>query len=121
MNYYPPKVDYKRPRLKTVLAFLQSKGWVVERRTPKFIIARPPDETKPEKDGGFHYWVPAKEKASDYDHAAFLMVEVFSEIFEMPIQDLFDLLSKSLEEIQKEAETLLPRLEMNRAMLAHAS
>jgi hypothetical protein len=122
MNYYPPKVDYKKKRrLNTVLAFLRSKGWSVERQTPKFAIVKPPEETRAEKDGGFRYWVPANEGASDYDHAAFLMVEVFSEIFDMPVQELFDLFSKSLEDIRVEVDSIPPRIEMKRAMLAHAS
>ncbi len=120
MTFLPPKVDYRKPRVKTVLAFLQSKGWVLDRRDNRFFIMTPPGENKPEKAGGYRYYVPANESFHDYDESAFMMVEVFSEIFEIPMGELFGLLSKSLDEIKQEVEQYPRQIAMKKAILANA-
>lgn len=121
LKFSPPKVEYKKPRVKTVLAFLQSLDWKIDKETERFYVMRPPDEKKSEEEGGFRYYVPANEVAITYNESAFRLTETFAELYEFPLQELFDLLSQSLEEIQREVEHYPKRLEVRKAILSHAS
>lgn len=121
ISFYPPKVDYKRPKLATVIAFLKSKKWTIDKKTDRFIIVKPPEETRTMEEGGYRYHLPHSEEVYSYDQAAFIMVETFSEIFEIPLQELFDLLSKSLDEIREHVARNPQQVKMQKAMLACAS
>jgi len=120
LPYNPPKVEYKRPRLKTTISFLKSKGWTVERQTDRFIVVKPPEETRFAEEVGFRYYLPHSEEVLSYDEAAFRMVETFSEIFDIPLQELFNLLSKSLDEIKDYPARNARMDKMQQALLANA-
>lgn len=120
LPYNPPKVDYKRPRLKTTLSFLKSKGWTVERQTDRFIVVKPPAETHDAEEGNYRYYLPHSEDVLSYDEAAFRMVETFSEIFDIPLQELFNLLSKNLDEIKNHPARNVRMDKMQQALLANA-
>ncbi len=120
LPYEPPKVDFKRPKLETVLLFLSTQGWTIEKYTPRYIVVKPPEETRSVEEGGYRYYVPAVLEGGINDEAAFRMVETFAEIFDLPLQLLFDMLSKNLAEIKDYNDRFPQMLKLQEAMLEHA-
>ena len=90
------------PKVKTMLAFLRANGFEQEDENKVFYIMRPPSFMKFE--GDFHYFIPRHEKFSDYKRVAENLVESFSQLFEMDIDDLRELLSQDLKTIKENAE-----------------
>ncbi|MCB0522117.1 MAG: hypothetical protein H6577_09035 [Lewinellaceae bacterium] len=119
MTFEPPTVVYKRPQIETFIAFLQSKGWTLEDKTNSFCSLRAPDNNGEKQN--FTYRIPANENSRTFDELAHLAVETFADIYDIPLQDLFDLLSLSLADIQKDVERQPRLLKMKKAILANAS
>ncbi len=112
--FQAPKVNYKKPKVDTFIAFLQSKGWTPGKQWKGFLLMNPP-----EKNGtAATFYLPCNENDTGYDELAFRAVETFAGLYEMKLQDLFDLLSKSLNEIESEVKKQPQQLEIKRAMLA---
>ncbi|MEM1124391.1 MAG: hypothetical protein AAGJ18_28390, partial [Bacteroidota bacterium] len=107
----------KKPLVKTFLAFLYSKGWKKEQKWGGYFLMIPPKEIKAE-DAAFRFYLPCIEDSTSYDELAFHAVETFAELYEITLQELFDLLSKTLEDIQKEVDP--QKIALKKALLAHS-
>lgn len=79
---------------------------------------KPPKEVKVE-DEAFRFYLPCAVDSRSYDELAFQAVENFAELYEIPLQELFDLLSKSIEEIKKEVDLYPRKLALRKALLAY--
>lgn len=107
---------YKRPNIATTLAFVLSKGWKLEKSTKRYYLVVSPKDTD-NKENINSYYIPRQEDAITFDESAFLMIKTFSEIFDYPLLQLFDLLSQDFSEIQKQANDLEKKLEIRKAMV----
>jgi len=117
LNFSPPDVQYKKPLVETFLAFLYSKGWKKEKKWGGYFLMKPPKEIK-STDESFRFYLPSIEDSDSYHELAFQAVETFAELYEIPLQELFDLLSKSLKEIKEESELYPKRMAFRKALLA---
>jgi hypothetical protein len=110
-------IYFKKPRNKTIVAYLKSNGWQLEKTGEVYFHMRPPkDMAFDDKD--FQYLVPVYEDARGYDEFTFGVVRSISELYEVKFQELLDLFSQSLEEIKSDVEAQPRQLEVKRAMLA---
>jgi len=112
-------IIFKKPHNKTLLAFLQSKGWTLEKATRVYYIMMPPKAIR-FKNPSFRYFIPTNEDAIDYDEFTFQLIRSIAQLYEMKLQDLMDILSCSLEEIQEDIQDKPHQIEIKRAMLASA-
>ena len=119
LNFSPPDVQYKKPLVKTFLTFLYSKGWKKDKKWGGYFLMKPPKEVKSE-DKSFRFYLPCVEDSDSYHELAFQAVETFSELYEIPLQELFDLLSQSMEEIKEEVELYPKRMALRKALLAYS-
>ncbi len=119
MTFEPPQVNYKRPNMKTFVAFLQSKGWTVEAQTIAYYDMRAPVVRGKSQD--FIYRLSANPTGLSFDHLSHLAVETFAEIYKIPLQEMFDMLSQDLDAIRLDVQRLPKQLKMKREMLAYAS
>ncbi len=113
-------IYFKKPRNKTIVAYLKSKGWQLEKIGEVYFHMKPPkDMTFDDKD--FQYLVPVHEDTRGYDEFTFGVVRSISELYEVKFQELLDLFSQSIEEIKSEVEAQPKQLTAKQAMLAVAS
>ena len=96
-------INYKRPKIKTIVAFLQTKGWSLAKKDKRFQYFAPPKEEKLD-DPDFHFKVPVHEKGMDYEEYTYHLLIGFSQFYDIDLQFLFDLLSKDLVQIAQEKE-----------------
>lgn len=80
-------------------------------------MVQPPKDS----DLDFEYYLPVNESKRMYKELSFLAVETFAKVYEIPLQDLFDLLSMNLKEIEKEVASYPKMFEMKEAILSKAS
>ncbi len=108
----------KKPRNKTIIAFLKSKGWVLEKTDKVYFRMNPPiDMVFDDKD--FQYLVPVNEDARGYEEFTFGIVRSISQLYEVELGELFDLFSKSMEEIRREVERETRLFEMRQELIAY--
>lgn len=109
-------VHFKKPRNKTIVKFLTSKGWTLEKKTQVYYVMKPPKEIVFENNG-FRYYVPVNESAIDYDLFTFNLVSSIAQLYEIKRQVMFDVFSKTIKEIKTENEAQPLQMEMKKAML----
>ena len=80
---------------------------------------KPPKEFKFD-DLAFRLRIPVNPEHLD-DEAAYILVRNIASLYEVKLQDMFDLLSQSLEEIKADVATQPKQLKAKQAMLANAS
>ena len=114
-----PRVIYKQPNMETFVAFLQSKGWTVEEKKIAGYVMCAPNHNGAKQEYTFH--LPTNKNRRSFDHIASHAVETFAGLYNIPLQDLFDLLSLSIDEIKKDINKLPKELKIKKAILANAS
>ena len=119
ITFEQPKVVYKQPNMETFVAFLQSEGWTVEEKRTAGYIMRAPDHKGVKQD--YTYRLPTNKESRSFNAMAYMAVETFADLYKIPLQELFDLLSLSIEEIKKEVEEQPKKLSRQKAILANAS
>ncbi len=70
-------------------------------------------------DKDFQYLVPVNEDAQGYEEFVFGIVRSISQLYEFELGELFDLLSKSMEEIRREVERETRLFEMRQELIAY--
>ncbi|MEK7254181.1 MAG: hypothetical protein AAB316_05510 [Bacteroidota bacterium] len=120
LSYSPPKVNYKRPNLKTFLAFLNSKGWRLIEKKSGYCLMEAPEEIKREDGQPFRYYLPCAEESRSHDELAHHAVETFSDLYDIPLQELFDLLSQSIPDLQLEVERQPKQWKMKKEIVENA-
>ncbi|MCU0346682.1 MAG: hypothetical protein MUC59_07050 [Saprospiraceae bacterium] len=108
----------KKPRNKTIVAFLKSKGWQLEKTGEVYFHMKPPNDMVFD-DKDFQYLVPVNEDAQGYEEFVFGIVRSISQLYEFELGELFDLLSKSMEEIRREVERETRLFEMRQELIAY--
>lgn len=104
LPFSPPKVKYKKPQINTMIAFLESKGWIVEEKTQIRWTLKPPKDINLEGKKPFRFYIPTTDTVRDYEEISFRLVESFANLYDLPLQQLFNLLSLSLQEIEEEVK-----------------
>lgn len=93
----------KNIKIRTVLAFLKQKGWKVLRQTHRFNVLEAPSKFKFEPDPYFSIPLEDRENSNN-DYNIFMegFIELISDLYEIEKNELIQLWSKSIEEIQAE-------------------
>jgi len=113
-------INYKKPKLQTIYAFLESKNWFLKKEDALFRYYAPP-KTLGILDEDFLYRIPANEKGEDYENWTFGLLIGFHQLYDLDLQLLFDLLSKDSKEFKKGFEKVEKATNLQRQMLAKMS
>ncbi len=98
----------------TVLSFLKAKGWTEAKNDDKFIAMKPSPEIKTDDDTYLYIPQAAYEGTNEYAEIMNIIINSIAGIYDLKVQDLESLFSKTLEEIKQSVA-------QQQAMLAAAS
>lgn len=90
------------PKVENMLAFLKARGWTLAEKNRLYYIMNPPPDMVFEKP--FQYYVPIHEHFMDYPKLADLLVNSFSELFDLDYNTLWNVLCQSKNEMKKAIE-----------------
>ncbi len=91
-------------KVKTVVAFLRSKGWILEKTTERYFVLIPPTIFKPEPTARFYIPLPKYEQAVDFPMVMDKIVNSLSVIYETEKKSLNNLFSKTIDQIKEDIE-----------------
>lgn len=112
-------IFYKKPRNKTVLAYLQSNGWILDGEPVHFYVLAPPAEFVFD-DPSFRLRIPVNDQHFDGE-PAYILVQNIARMYEIDLQELFDLFSRPLEVLRFQASLDTAGQEKVQEVLAHAT
>ena len=99
------------PQGQTIIAFLKSKGWEEQSRDQHQCVLTPPASIA--LIPTFEYRVPLNDSVIDYRDYAIRVVFSIADLYQLNKWDLVELLSQSIEDIQKD-------IALRQELVAHA-
>jgi len=96
----------KTPRTETILRFLLSKGWSIQKKTVPFYYLAPPKDLVFERKN-FAYRVPIDEIAADYPAYAHRIASSIADLYQINKWYLIELLSQTIAEIEEDIQVKL--------------
>jgi len=104
----------KNIKSETVLSFLKAKGWTEAKQVSWYISMKPASEIKTDDDTYLYIPQADYEGTNQYAEVMHIILNSIAGIYELDVQDLESLFSKTLEEIKQSVAR-------QQAMLAAAS
>ena len=89
-------------KTRTIIAFLQSKGWEIMKKTRSSFYVIPPKPMRATETTHLSIPLPEYEQAEDFPFVIGLVINSISILYEIDKQELVKLFSQSLEELKAE-------------------
>lgn len=97
-------IEKKGVKSKTIVAFLENRGWEIEKKSMRYYELMPPAGEEREMNPDFRFYIPHEmhEGSESYWLSVSGVIRSLADLFEMEVADLHYLFSKTLAEIKKD-------------------